>query len=438
MSSSQTPETIQNNILKIVDENNLFNGTGFVVEIKENRYCITCHHCVCGLNEIYGAREDTRCRLQWVEKLSAPDKDIAVLKVIDCKNGIRALQYAREAMPRLPVSVWGFSFKDLDVFPHGSPVEGGILSSTDIFFHWPQESVKKINKWNTKPEVKVYVFRFLGKFDVGFSGGPVCYTGNHNVIGIFTAKDDSYGYIIPIQTILERFDKKHRTSAPSVALNNSSILDRGNKYIDKGEFEKAIECFKQITHDPNYLLAFFNEGLAFESLKRYNEALECYDRVLNIDPNDIEARFNKGSILLDKKEFLKSIACFDKILAVSPNDAPSWVNKGFAHYMLRESDEAISCYDKALGIDPNDPDAWNNKGYLLYDLHQYDNAIWCYDKALKIEPTYAHVWRNKGLALVSLGKYKDAIEQYDKALSIDPNYDQAIEGKEEALEKLRK
>jgi hypothetical protein len=187
---SQTPEYIANNIVKIIDSKGIFYGTGFFIKIKQNRYCITCHHCIHGLNEIYIERDETRCTADWVEESSDMTKDVAILKVNGCMN-IKVLKYAREAMAKFPVSVWGFSLKDLEVFPQGSPVEDGTLSIAPILFNWHEEPINGIQVWNKKPQVKVYVFRFSGKFDLGFSGAPVCYTGNNNIVGIM---DTSFQY----------------------------------------------------------------------------------------------------------------------------------------------------------------------------------------------------------------------------------------------------
>jgi len=62
---SQTAEHVRDNIVKIVDGNGAFNGTGFLIDIGHDRYCITCHHCIYRLNEIHIARDDKICPTVW-------------------------------------------------------------------------------------------------------------------------------------------------------------------------------------------------------------------------------------------------------------------------------------------------------------------------------------------------------------------------------------
>ena len=74
------------------------------------------------LDEIFVERDDVKCSAEWVEEFSDMSKDIAILNVKDCDNlHIKPLLYAKEAMPKLPVLVWGFSGAKLDTFPQGSP-----------------------------------------------------------------------------------------------------------------------------------------------------------------------------------------------------------------------------------------------------------------------------------------------------------------------------
>lgn len=268
--SSQTPEHVGNNIVKIVDKRGVFNGTGFFIEINQNKYCITCHHCICKLNEIFIERDDIKCSAEWVEEFSDMSKDIAILGINDdsCNNSIQAINYAKEAMPKFGVSVWGFSSKDLETFPQGSPVENGILSEAPFLFNWKEENISGSQKWNKKPQVKVYVFRFLAKFDVGFSGGPVCYTGNNSVVGIFTAKDNNYGYVIPIQTLLEKLEDQKKVAEPSQStINVLYNLKKATESYSKGDYNEALRYLRIVLKDPNYVDTLYNTGIVLLSLK---------------------------------------------------------------------------------------------------------------------------------------------------------------------------
>jgi len=66
-----------------------------------------------------------------------------------------------------------------------------------------------------------------------------------------------------------------------------NLVKNGRDLIDKGNFEEALSFFEQALllnqNDPelwNY------KGVALRSMGRYDEALECFNRSLEIDPRD--------------------------------------------------------------------------------------------------------------------------------------------------------
>ena len=319
---SQTSEDVGQNIVKIVDSNGKLYGTGFFVEIKHNKYCITCHHCIYKLDKIYIEKDGVKCPAEWIEEFSDMKKDFAILNVKDRNNiEVKPLLYAKEAMPKLSVLVWGFSIPEIETFPQGSPAEGGDLSSANIGFQWKEEYVKGNEKWNKKPLVFVRVFLFKGKFDVGYSGAPVCYEANNNIIGIFAAKNNTSGYVIPIQEILEKFDDQKKVADPSSSMVDiSSYLKKANESYKEGKYDEGLRHLETILKDQNFIATLFNEGLFLARLGKHKEAIEWFDRVLSIEPNNVHALGIKGSTLIGLEKLKEAIQYFDRVLDIEPNN----------------------------------------------------------------------------------------------------------------------
>lgn len=238
---SQTIEHIRDNVIKIVDSKGGFIGTGFFIEIDQKKYCLTCHHCIYNLDEIYVEKNNLKYVAEWIEEYSEMKKDIAVLAVKDCP--IQPLKNSKEALGGLQVFVWGFPDKDIYHYPEGKPVEGCYLSRIWFLLLWEEKTVKGVNIWNKKPEVRVYAFQIKNKFEVGFSGSPVCYSITNQVVGMLTGKDDDYGYIIPIHTILEKIENAHRITEPSPSLDMASYINKGNKNFVKEDYADAIKQY---------------------------------------------------------------------------------------------------------------------------------------------------------------------------------------------------
>jgi len=266
--SSQTSRFLKNNIVKIIDEKGNFYGTAFFINVNDKIYGVTCHHCIYKLNTITIEKKSKTHLLKWNEKYSDMSKDIAILdRDGDCP--IEPLNYNLEAMPKLPVNVYGYSAKSLDEFSDGKFGGKSELDEDSIPFSWNEEisKGKKLyqNQWNKKPKINVNVFEIKGEFEKGFSGAPVYYLGNNNIVGMFIAKDEMSGYVLPIQTILDRF------SIGSLGYttgnqDNSSYLREGNQFHSKKNFQSAISCYDKIIYDANYYYAIFAKALSLRKL----------------------------------------------------------------------------------------------------------------------------------------------------------------------------
>ena len=113
------------------------------------------------------------------------------------------------------------------------------------------------------------------------------------------------------------------------------------------------------------------EGLALNNLKKYNEAIESFDRILKIDPKDLGALFNKGRALHNLNDLTNAIICYNRVLAFNPKNAKAWRWKGFALRSLERFEEAVKCFDKEIELEPNDDYSgiyWYNKGLMLHVL----------------------------------------------------------------------
>lgn len=198
--------------------------------------------------------------------------------------------------------------------------------------------------------------------------------------------------------------------------------NKGASLDPLGRYEEAIACYdKALEIDPSLASAWSNKGNSLHNLGRYEQAVACHDKAVEIDPSLANAWSNKGVTLGVLGRYEEAIACYDKALEIDPDLASAWSNKGNSFEHLGRYEEAVACHDNALEIDPRLAGAWTNKGKSLYALSRYEEAVACYDKALEIDPRDADAWSNKGASLTPLGYFVEAITCYNKALEIDPH-----------------
>jgi len=172
-------------------------------------------------------------------------------------------------------------------------------------------------------------------------------------------------------------------------------------------------------------LALLKKGQAHEAIEQFQKAVEIY-------PNYTVAQNNLGNTLAHIGQLDAAIAQYQKALEINPTDAGGHFNLGVAFSQKGRLDEAIAQYEKALEINPNYAEAHANLGNALLQYGQLDEAIDQYQMALKINPKFALAHANLGVAFMRKAQIADAIAEFQEALRLNPSLSSVRESLENA------
>jgi tetratricopeptide (TPR) repeat protein len=163
-------------------------------------------------------------------------------------------------------------------------------------------------------------------------------------------------------------------------------LSRGQTLYKDQRFEEALGYFKKALMLKPYSHVAWNEkGNALRKLGRQEEAMDCYER----------------AIQLDKKRSYPF-----------PYVGIADMYRGQEQYQA-----AILYYDKALGIRRH-PWALNGKGICLLARNQADEALELAEEAIRIRPEFLFPYILKGDILSERAAYRDALGSYRKAFDL--------------------
>jgi len=171
---------------------------------------------------------------------------------------------------------------------------------------------------------------------------------------------------------------------------------------------------------------WFEKGVALDGLGRHEEALDAYNKAIEIDPQFTEAWYGKGFALgrLDRDE--EALDAFNKVIEIDPQFTEAWYGKGFVLGELERYKDALAAYNKAIEIDPQFTEAWYGKGFALGELERYKDALAAYNKAIEIDPQDALAYSNSAEVLFNLGAIKEASTNVNQAISLNDKLTSAL------------
>ncbi|HOJ78650.1 MAG TPA: tetratricopeptide repeat protein [Bacillota bacterium] len=239
-------------------------------------------------------------------------------------------------------------------------------------------------------------------------------------------------------TVVNYYDKIMALSEWE-AMSEHNWWSRALALNRSGRFEEALaSCQKALEYEEDVEASNWNiMGWAYKGLKRYNEAMECYDKALSVDSNDDWAWSNKSSICFERKQYELGIEYADNQIKTHPENSLAWNNKAVCLEKLKRYQEALACIEKALELDENEL-FLSNKGNILRELGEYDQAMECYNKALELDAQFDNALNGKGCLKYCLDFYDEALWYFEQALIIEPENDEYWANKSDALFKLER
>ncbi|KRX10106.1 WD40-repeat-containing domain [Pseudocohnilembus persalinus] len=167
-----------------------------------------------------------------------------------------------------------------------------------------------------------------------------------------------------------------------------SYVNLGACYESLQQFEKSLDCYnKVLENNPENLKARYNKAVSLQKLKRLDESLIEYDEVIKLDPTFVNPQFNKGVILQTQPGKEKeALECFEKVLEIEPTLLSAGYYRGKLLVFTENYKEAGSHFDALLKNEMMVPESYYYKSLISYRDGDYETAINFVEKALEVDP----------------------------------------------------
>ncbi|MCZ9892541.1 tetratricopeptide repeat protein [Brachyspira hyodysenteriae] len=214
-------------------------------------------------------------------------------------------------------------------------------------------------------------------------------------------------------------------------------FNRGLEKIESKLYEEAIEDFNKIIElNPKDRDAYFFRGLTKTGLKLYEEAIEDFNEAIKLNLKNWESYFARGVSKSSLKLYEEAIVDFNKTIKLNPKNEKAYFNRGIAKIESKKYGKDIEDFNKAIELNPDNEEAYFNRGIAKVKLARYEEAIVDFNKSIELNPKNEKAYFNRGIEKIKLARYEEAIVDFNKAIKLNKNYEKAYSNRGIAKVKL--
>ena len=184
----------------------------------------------------------------------------------------------------------------------------------------------------------------------------------------------------------------------------------------QGNIRTAIEYYnKAININPNFAMPYNNLGLLYVNHKfDYKKAENLYKKSISLDPKILEAQNNLGSLYNTLNKFEEAIDCYKKAMLINPKIEYIHHNIANVYLAIGNFAEAKKHFKESIKLNPN----YSNSHRSLSRLTKYTDKEEHFNALKKLyKNTDINDVENKINISFALGKAYEDIKDFDKSFT---------------------
>jgi len=216
--------------------------------------------------------------------------------------------------------------------------------------------------------------------------------------------------------------------------DTTALYQRGHCYIDKGEYQKALNDFTLSFEKTNKRNsnASFNIGKCYFGLGNIDKAIEFYKTTLSLEPNDKYSFYELGycyaSLATPDKD--NALKYYTKAIDQDKNYYDAYFNRGLlSATQFKNLKKGHADLERSIEIRPKNKLSYLYNGMLYRDEEDYGKAKDMFNKVIELYPNYADAYFERAATWYEIGILNMVCKDLDKAESL--GYTKAIDTKKQ-------
>ena len=248
-------------------------------------------------------------------------------------------------------------------------------------------------------------------------------TAIKKAISLDSNNSDYYNALFITLYNLKRYDDAYQVLNKGVSkFPKDAIMynNRGNFYLQAGEFEESISDFTKAMrfakNDTAKHIAINNRAAAKMAKRDFEGAYEDLMTVYNYDSTDLGVLTNLGAVCDEVGRGDETLKYLLKAVQIDPKFAGAYANIGFKYQHLGDHKKAIEYYNKVIELDPDEALGYSNRSFSKLKLGDMKGAEEDIAKSLKLYPENSYAYRIRALIYIEKKDHKMACKDLQIAL----------------------
>ncbi|NQT79940.1 MAG: protein kinase [Candidatus Aminicenantes bacterium] len=216
------------------------------------------------------------------------------------------------------------------------------------------------------------------------------------------------------QEAFDKFKKYMKKLTGKEGLYAEAIYARLEGKDDKKYFKILEDIEKKY---PKEKRVHFDLALYYQNHKMNDEAVEKYNKALELDPKYGYAINQLAYLYSYQNDFDKALEYFKRYASISPGDANPYDSMGELYFRMGKLEESKAKFTEALELKPDFDSAWK-VAYIFALEENYEGAMRWVDQYISIVPSDAMKsigYQFKGFYQHILGNLEQSLKTIDKA-----------------------
>ncbi|WP_445637231.1 Tetratricopeptide repeat protein [Nostoc sp. DSM 114161] len=219
---------------------------------------------------------------------------------------------------------------------------------------------------------------------------------------------------------LEMFTAVVQNSRIEVIWQPIALGWRGETYRLMKRYPEALQDFdRAIELDPKYDWALAHRGKTFCLMERYPEALEDFDRAIELNPKSDWALTHRGETYRSMESYPEAIEDFDRAIELNRKYEWAIANRGETYRLMKRYTEALEDFDRAIELNPKSDWALTFRGETYRLMESYPEALEDFDRAIELDPKSAWAILSRGQTYLQLKRYNEALVDFNRAIDLN-------------------